>query len=94
MPSSSLPGAWVGNGSYFGGPENLQVTHYSSDGQELKRYPLREGEALAIGRQYADVPLDHSDGTLSRRHMSVTVRNGVVSIRDLKSVNGTVPQGR
>jgi ferredoxin len=49
---------------------------------------LRDGATLAIGRD-TDVVLDRNDGTLSRRHVAVTAKGGVLSIRDLKSVNGT-----
>jgi thioredoxin reductase (NADPH) len=64
------------------------LTHYGPDGRVRNRYPLTEGQTVVVGRD-GDLPLDRKDGMLSRRHMSATVRHGVTSIRDLKSVNGT-----
>jgi pSer/pThr/pTyr-binding forkhead associated (FHA) protein/ferredoxin len=90
-PTEIPPGSIVSAGRQwlvFGNAGDLSFTHHGQDGRALQRYPLRDGATLAIGRD-TDVVLDRNDGTLSRRHVAVTAKGGVLSIRDLKSVNGT-----
>jgi ferredoxin/thioredoxin reductase/pSer/pThr/pTyr-binding forkhead associated (FHA) protein len=90
-PTAIHPGDIVNAGRQwlvFGGSGDLSFTHYGPTGRELGRYPLREGGSVAVGRE-ADVVLDLADGSLSRRHVAASVRNGVISVRDLKSINGT-----
>ena len=54
-------------------------------------YPLREGEQM-IGRgREVDIPLFTS--LTSRHHARVHVRNGVVTLEDLGSMNGTLVNG-
>ncbi|HSR51564.1 MAG TPA: NAD(P)-binding domain-containing protein [Acidobacteriota bacterium] len=74
----------------FGDKDNLRsVAHYDSQGREVQRIRLAE-KPIVAGRQAADVILDSSDGTLSRRHLAMLLRDGKRFIRDLESVNGTL----
>ncbi|MEE8586379.1 MAG: FHA domain-containing protein [Acidobacteriota bacterium] len=68
-----------------GSPHSL--AQYDSRGKEVRRIQLQEG-TIVLGRQ-AHVNLDPSDGALSRRHLSISVKEGKRFIRDLESVNGT-----
>src|SRR5712692_865516 len=53
-------------------------------GREL---PLQEGENVLGRDATADVLID--DTTVSRKHASITIRDGAVTIEDLSSKNGT-----
>jgi thioredoxin reductase/ferredoxin len=64
------------------------VTHYDSAGNRLSTFELREGPMI-IGRQAPDVSLAPDDVSLSRRHLSLTLKGSKVSVRDLGSANGT-----
>ncbi|MBI4512864.1 MAG: HD domain-containing protein [Gemmatimonadetes bacterium] len=53
-----------------------------------RAFALAEGQPLTVGRALqCDIQLD--DEGVSRRHCTVTPRDGEVSVRDLDSVNGT-----
>jgi len=67
----------------------LGVSHYDAAGRKLAQFLLREGTTTIVGRQSPDVTIAPDDGSLSRRHFSLTVKNGIVSMRDLGSANGT-----
>ncbi|HSR51794.1 MAG TPA: FHA domain-containing protein [Acidobacteriota bacterium] len=74
----------------LGGQDNLRtVAHYDAKGREVQRIHLKD-KPLVLGRSSADVVLDSSDGTLSRRHLSIAMHDGRRLIRDLESVNGTL----
>jgi pSer/pThr/pTyr-binding forkhead associated (FHA) protein len=62
--------------------------HYDQSGTLVQRYDLGEG-TIVLGRDAPDIVLDKGDMTLSRRHLSITLKGERVSIKDLKSVNGT-----
>lgn len=64
------------------------VTHYDAAGRRLGEYKLKPGTVM-IGRQSPDLTIAPDDGSLSRRHVALTVQNGTVSIKDLGSANGT-----
>jgi pSer/pThr/pTyr-binding forkhead associated (FHA) protein/thioredoxin reductase len=91
-PTLLPPDAIVSAGAqwllFAGERERPAFTHYDRHGAKLKRYELSEG-TIVLGRDAPDLTLDPRDGTLSRRHVSVTLKGGVISLRDLKSVNGT-----
>jgi thioredoxin reductase/ferredoxin len=72
----------------FSATGDPRFKHYDPTGRMLREYPLREG-TLVLGRDAPDVTLDGTDETLSRRHVSVTLKGGEMLVRDLKSVNGT-----
>ena len=65
------------------------LTHYSANGTKVTDFPLRQA-TLVAGREAPDWTLDPKDGSLSRRHFSVTTRDGKVSVNDLGSANGTL----
>jgi thioredoxin reductase/pSer/pThr/pTyr-binding forkhead associated (FHA) protein len=69
------------NGAY-------SFTQYDTAGHEIRRQELEDG-TIVLGRKAPDVNLDEADGTLSRRHMALSVDGGKLLIKDLKSVNGT-----
>lgn len=54
--------------------------------------PLREDQALLVGRVRGDVRLD--DPLVSQAHCRVVYRNGHFVLQDLGSTNGTVVDGR
>ncbi|MCH7665231.1 MAG: FHA domain-containing protein [Acidobacteria bacterium] len=65
-----------------------ELIHYNAAGKELGRHPIG-ARAIVLGRDAPDVTLDAEDTTLSRRHLAVSVENGKIQIKDLKSVNGS-----
>jgi pSer/pThr/pTyr-binding forkhead associated (FHA) protein/thioredoxin reductase/ferredoxin len=64
------------------------VTHFDTTGREVGRHKLA-GKTMVFGRQAPDVTLDPDDGVLSRRHLAISVEDGRVLVKDLKSINGT-----
>jgi DNA-binding NtrC family response regulator len=64
---------------------------YHRDGIEVVR--LDEGDMLVIGRQ-APADIRVGDGSLSRQHASVELRDGMVTVEDLQSTNGTWVDGK
>ena len=62
--------------------------HYDHTGVFVQRYALSE-KTLLIGRKAPDITLEAQDRILSRRHLAVSVRQGKVFVKDLKSLNGT-----
>lgn len=65
------------------------LTHFDRQGREMGRHELAEG-TIVLGRQAPDVTLDPDDRTLSRRHLAVSVEDGRVLVKDLKSANGSL----
>lgn len=87
------PGAVFRTGRQFvvlaeGEDGAFELRHFDHRGAEQGRHPVT-GEARIFGRDAPDVVLDASDPSLSRRHFAASVRDGRVSVKDLKSVNGT-----
>ncbi len=73
-----------------GGDRGPGFVHYDPRGAEVGRHPIPPGRSIVLGRQAPDVTLDPDDGTLSRRHLALAVDDdGRVTIKDLKSLNGT-----
>ena len=66
---------------------SLYILHGPDKGRTLKI----EDEAVMIGRGSDLVPL--TDQTVSRRHAEMTFEDGVWTIRDLRSANGTYVNG-
>ena len=66
----------------------FSFTHYDSTGKEIGRHDLGE-RTIVLGRKAPDVTLDREDGTLSRRHLALSVVGGRLLVKDLKSINGT-----
>jgi pSer/pThr/pTyr-binding forkhead associated (FHA) protein/ferredoxin len=64
------------------------LIHFNASGKEIGKH-LLSPRTIVVGREAPDVTLDAADATLSRRHLSVTMKEGKVSVKDLKSVNGT-----
>ena len=64
------------------------ATHFDAAGREVRKYQL-SGKTIVLGRQAPDVTLDTEDGVLSRRHLALSVDDGTVQAKDLKSNNGT-----
>jgi len=73
---------------FSSGNGGFHVTHYDNAGHEVGRHKLPE-KTMVFGRQAPDVTLDPDDGVLSRRHLAVSVEDGAILIKDLKSINGT-----
>jgi thioredoxin reductase/pSer/pThr/pTyr-binding forkhead associated (FHA) protein len=65
-----------------------RVVHFDSNGQRQGAYTLKNGPNL-IGRQSPDITIAPDDGSLSRRHLSITVHEGRNSLKDVGSGNGT-----
>ncbi len=71
---------------------DLVLRHFDAEGREIGQHPLPNG-TLVLGRRAPDITLG-PDGTLSRRHLALTVERGAdqkarVLVKDLKSANGT-----
>jgi pSer/pThr/pTyr-binding forkhead associated (FHA) protein len=60
-------------------------------GEEQYEMPLGE-HPLTIGRS-PDMDINVNDPNISRRHCEVAMRDGVCTVRDLKSRNGTYVNG-
>ncbi len=61
---------------------------YDQTGQPIQRHALSEG-TVVLGRQAPDITLDAHDMVLSRRHLSLTLKDGTLFAKDLNSLNGT-----
>ena len=68
--------------------DGASFLHYDHTGSFVQRYPLSD-KTQVIGRKAPDVTLDAQDKILSRRHLAVSLRQGTVYVKDLKSLNGT-----
>ncbi|HUF77829.1 MAG TPA: FHA domain-containing protein [Thermoanaerobaculia bacterium] len=77
-----------GDGGEPGSGAGWELRHFDHRGTEQGRHPVGE-EARIFGRDAPDAVLDAADPSLSRRHFAVSVREGRVQLKDLKSVNGT-----
>jgi pSer/pThr/pTyr-binding forkhead associated (FHA) protein/ferredoxin len=64
------------------------MTHFDDKGTEKGQYGLSE-KTIVLGRQAPDITLDPHDLTMSRRHLAVSILNGAIIVKDLKSANGT-----
>ena len=64
------------------------VNHYDSQGREVGTHYLTE-KILVLGRESPDVTLDPNDRSLSRRHLTLTIENDCVTVKDLRSANHT-----
>jgi pSer/pThr/pTyr-binding forkhead associated (FHA) protein/thioredoxin reductase/ferredoxin len=62
--------------------------HIDQSGKPVNRYELA-AKTIVLGRQAPDVTLDPEDMTLSRRHLSITLKERRVWIKDLGSANGS-----
>ncbi|MER3524129.1 MAG: hypothetical protein C4326_08700 [Ignavibacteria bacterium] len=65
------------------------MLHYDRTGKLIGTYRLAPDKTIVVGREAPDITLDKSDMTLSRRHLSLSVKEENVYAKDLKSVNGT-----
>jgi thioredoxin reductase/ferredoxin len=65
-----------------------RIVHFDSNGQRQGAYTLKNGSNL-IGRQSPDITIAPDDGSLSRRHLSITVHDGKNALKDVGSGNGT-----
>lgn len=63
-------------------------THYDQTGAEKDIHEI-EDKTIVLGREAPDINLDPNDKTLSRRHLSLSVKDGKLLLKDLLSVNGT-----
>ncbi len=66
-----------------------EILHYDRTGKLVGRYKLEPDKTVVLGREAPDITLDKSDMTLSRRHIAVSLKDGKILVKDLKSVNGT-----
>jgi len=62
--------------------------HTDAAGKPMNRYEL-SNQTIVAGRQAPDVNLDQKDMTLSRRHLSITVKDRKIWVKDLGSANGS-----
>lgn len=65
-----------------------RMVHFDSNGQRQGAYTLKNGANL-VGRLSPDITIAPDDGSLSRRHFSVTVQDGKITLKDVGSGNGT-----
>lgn len=64
------------------------AVHYDEHGTEVRSFGLSD-KTIVIGRDAPDIILNKEDRTLSRRHLAISVKDGKIWIKDLKSVNGS-----
>jgi thioredoxin reductase/ferredoxin/pSer/pThr/pTyr-binding forkhead associated (FHA) protein len=64
------------------------VEHCDAEGNVLKRYDLSE-KTLVLGRMSPDITLDANDLLLSRRHLSMAMKDRRIIVKDLGSANGS-----
>jgi len=62
--------------------------HIDVNGKPLNRYDL-SAQTVVLGRQAPDINLDQADMALSRRHLSITVKDRKIWVKDLGSANGS-----
>jgi thioredoxin reductase/pSer/pThr/pTyr-binding forkhead associated (FHA) protein/ferredoxin len=62
--------------------------HIDSAGKPLNRYELT-AQTIVLGREAPDINLNQNDMTLSRRHLSITVKDRKIWVKDLGSANGS-----
>lgn len=68
---------------------NSSFIHYDRTGKQIGKHSLTAEKTIVLGREAPDITLDAADMTLSRRHLSVAVKDGKIFVKDLKSANGT-----
>ncbi len=71
----------VQNGTYA-------FTHYDQSGAEKSKYSIPD-KTILVGRETPDITLDETDKTMSRRHLTLAIKEGKLLLKDLVSVNGT-----
>jgi pSer/pThr/pTyr-binding forkhead associated (FHA) protein/thioredoxin reductase/ferredoxin len=64
------------------------VIHFDNIGKQINRYQL-PNKTIVLGREAPDIVLDGKDRTLSRRHLSIAVKENKILIKDLGSANGS-----
>lgn len=64
------------------------VEHCDADGNVIKRHDLSE-KTLVLGRMAPDITLDANDLLLSRRHLSIAMKERRLFVKDLGSANGS-----
>ncbi len=62
--------------------------HIDQTGKPVNRYELA-AKTIVLGRQAPDINLEPQDLTLSRRHLSITLKERRIWIKDLGSANGS-----
>lgn len=65
------------------------VVHYDAEGLRRASYGVSPNSVAVVGREAPDVTLDRTDLSLSRRHVALAVKEGLLTIKDLNSANGT-----
>jgi ferredoxin len=73
---------------FSGERSSFGFAHYDAQGKEINSHSLGEN-TIVVGRDAPDITLDNGDGTLSRRHLSLAVKDGKIFIKDLMSMNGS-----
>ena len=68
--------------------EDNTFVHYDQSGRKIGNHSVHE-KTLVLGREAPDITLNKDDMTLSRRHLSLSVKDGKLLVKDLNSVNGT-----
>jgi pSer/pThr/pTyr-binding forkhead associated (FHA) protein/ferredoxin len=62
--------------------------HIDQSGKPVNRYEI-SAKTIVLGRQAPDISLDPEDLTLSRRHLSIILKERRVWVKDLGSANGS-----
>ena len=62
--------------------------HFDANGKKVARFTLSEG-TVVVGRDSPNITLLPQDNSLSRRHLSISLKQGKLFICDLNSANGT-----
>ena len=70
-----------------------EIVHYDPEGKEAARYKVTEGMTLVLGRAAPATILKADDLTVSRRHLSVTLDSGRLSVRGSRRSQRNLCQG-
>jgi pSer/pThr/pTyr-binding forkhead associated (FHA) protein len=89
MPDRLAPSS---SGSQGGPSRPGLALRFISGKYQGGEFPLEEGQRIVIGRS-SDLDMVLVEEMVSRRHAQIQMHNGVISIEDLGSTNGTFVNG-
>ena len=85
MPDRLAPNP---SGPQAGSPRKGLALRFISGKYQGGEFPIEEGRQIIIGRS-SDLDMVLVEEMVSRRHAQIEMRNGVITIQDMGSTNGT-----
>ena len=89
MPDRLAPNP---SGPQAGSPRKGLALRFISGKYQGGEFPIEEGRQIIIGRS-SDLDMVLVEEMVSRRHAQIEMRNGVITIQDMGSTNGTFVNG-